>query len=146
MQNQKPKLSCGLDTINNKAIQISSKELAEPMTTVHTKCSRVRWLVFLSRSPRRGRAMSLAGWQPGLENSLKKCRKLFKKRGTDTVWRRVKALTDGLMEDWRRTFNENARDKFLGQTNSQNPYKIFLEFFFNSEEVSEWKHVVLWDV
>ena len=26
------------------------------------------------------------------------------------------------------------------------PYKIFLVFFFNSEEVSVPKHVVLWDV
>ena len=40
MQNQKPKLSCGLDTINNKVVKICSKELAEPMTIVIGKSIR----------------------------------------------------------------------------------------------------------
>ena len=40
MQNQKPKLSCGLDTINNKVVKICGKELADPMTTVIGKSIR----------------------------------------------------------------------------------------------------------
>ena len=37
MRNQKPKLSCGIDTINNKIVKICSKELAKPMTIIINK-------------------------------------------------------------------------------------------------------------
>ena len=34
MSKQQPKLSCGLDTINNKVVKICSKELAIPMAII----------------------------------------------------------------------------------------------------------------
>ena len=34
MRKQQPKLSCGLDTINNKVVKICSKELADPMAII----------------------------------------------------------------------------------------------------------------
>ena len=37
MKNQKPKLSCGLDTINNKLVKICHEELSEPMTAIINK-------------------------------------------------------------------------------------------------------------
>ena len=37
MRKQQPKLSCGLDTINNKLVKICHKELAQPMTKIINK-------------------------------------------------------------------------------------------------------------
>ena len=37
MKNQKPKLSCGIDTINNKIVKLCNKELAKPMTIIINK-------------------------------------------------------------------------------------------------------------
>ena len=37
MKNQKPKLSCGLDSINNKIVKICSEELAKPMSIIINK-------------------------------------------------------------------------------------------------------------
>ena len=37
MAGQKPKLSCGIDTINNKVINLCHKELAEPMMIIINK-------------------------------------------------------------------------------------------------------------
>ena len=37
MKNQQPKMSCGIDTINNKVVKHCHKELAEPMTMVINK-------------------------------------------------------------------------------------------------------------
>ena len=37
MRQQRPKLSCGIDTINNKIVKSSSIALAKPMTTVINK-------------------------------------------------------------------------------------------------------------
>ena len=37
MKNQQPKMSCGIDTINNKVVKTCFKELAKPMTLVINK-------------------------------------------------------------------------------------------------------------
>ena len=37
MRNQKPKLSCGVDTINNKIVKLCHEELGEPMTIIINK-------------------------------------------------------------------------------------------------------------
>ena len=34
MKGQQPKLSCGIDTINNKVVKTCSRELAQPMTII----------------------------------------------------------------------------------------------------------------
>ena len=40
MKGQQPKLSCGIDTINNKVVKCSSRELAQPMTVIINKSIR----------------------------------------------------------------------------------------------------------
>ena len=37
IRNQKPKLSCGIDTINNKIVKLCCRELAKPMTMIINK-------------------------------------------------------------------------------------------------------------
>ena len=37
MRKQQPKLSCGLDSINNKLVKLCHKELAQPMTIIINK-------------------------------------------------------------------------------------------------------------
>ena len=68
---------------------------------------------------------------------IKKRRSVFRKEGRSLSWKRIKAVTNKMIEERRTRFNVHTRDKFLSRTDSKSFHKG-VKTFLNAEEASKW--------